>query len=149
MAHRSDARVSTPRGTAHRSLLALALGLPLVLFALGRLVEPDPRGYGTHEQLGLPACPVRALLGIPCPGCGATTALSLLAHGRFGESATLHPFAFTLGILAPVMALLAVGFHVRGRDLAQDLAGLPPRTLAVVAAILFALAWAWNLARAP
>jgi hypothetical protein len=34
------------------------------------------------RSLGLPSCPVHAYLGLDCPGCGATRALSALARGN-------------------------------------------------------------------
>lgn len=40
-----------------------------------------PRSHGTHRQLGLPACHVFSTLGFPCPSCGMTTAVCLLARG--------------------------------------------------------------------
>src|SRR5207247_577108 len=52
--------------------VAAALGMTALL-GVARLVEPDLRGYGTHEQLGLPPCTFRLLTGIACPSCGMTT----------------------------------------------------------------------------
>jgi Protein of unknown function (DUF2752) len=37
-----------------------------------------------------PVCPVRALVGIECPGCGATRALAALLHGQVGEAMRLN-----------------------------------------------------------
>lgn len=44
---------------------------------------------------GLPSwqCPIRATTGIPCPGCGLSTATSLLFKGRWQESLQTHAFA--------------------------------------------------------
>jgi hypothetical protein len=61
--------------------LALASGA-LGVLALARLLSPDPRGYGTHLQLGLPACGFLALTGLPCPACGLTTCFAHLARGQ-------------------------------------------------------------------
>jgi hypothetical protein len=54
-------------------------------------------------------CPVRAVFGIPCPGCGLSTALGLLLRGKWRESFTTHAFApvFLLGaFLLLIVALL-------------------------------------------
>jgi len=51
-------------------------------FALAFMLTPNPRGFGTHESLGLPPCTFRALFGIPCPSCGMTTCFSHLMHGN-------------------------------------------------------------------
>jgi hypothetical protein len=57
---------------------------------------------------GLPgwACPFKAALGIPCPGCGLGTATAALLRGNWQEALSVHAFApvFLLAIL-----LLAVG----------------------------------------
>jgi hypothetical protein len=49
---------------------------------------------GLHAA-GLPgwACPFKSLFGIPCPGCGLTTATDLLLHGQFAASLHTHAFA--------------------------------------------------------
>ena len=45
-------------------------------------------------------CPFKAAFGIPCPGCGLSTACSLLLRGQWRESLQTHAFApfFLLGI---------------------------------------------------
>lgn len=44
---------------------------------------------------GLPgwACPFKSLFGIPCPGCGLTTATGQLLRGQFSVSLHTHAFA--------------------------------------------------------
>ena len=55
-------------------------------FALAFALKPDPRGYGTHQSLGLPPCTFRMLFGIPCPSCGMTTSFSHLMHGNISQA---------------------------------------------------------------
>lgn len=38
-------------------------------------------------------CPLRIFLGIPCPGCGLTRAVSLLFAGNLSASVAMHPLA--------------------------------------------------------
>lgn len=68
------------------SVLAVAwavLGaLSLVAAALLRLDLPG---------LDFFACPLRAATGVPCPGCGATHAFVLLAHGDLGGAFFASP----------------------------------------------------------
>jgi hypothetical protein len=58
----------------------LGLGILVLLVVAGRL-EPDPRGFGTHEQLGLTPCSFYRWTGRLCPTCGATTAWAHLLNG--------------------------------------------------------------------
>ena len=48
-------------------------------------------------------CPIRAVFGIPCPGCGMTRAWLNFFRLDFGGAFAMHP----LFLLAPVAALLA------------------------------------------
>ena len=68
-------------------------------------LTPDPRGFGTHEQLGLPPCISSNYLGVPCPLCGMTTAFTLMAHARPIEALHAQPAGALLFVLcALVMA---------------------------------------------
>ena len=74
--------------------------------------------------VGLPGwpCPFKATFGIPCPGCGLSTAVSSLVHGDWHAAITTHPFApiflfgliFVLGVsLLPQTARMAVLEKIR------------------------------------
>ena len=43
--------------------------------------------------LGISSCPTARLLHTPCPGCGMSRALSMVAHGDVGASLVMHPLA--------------------------------------------------------
>jgi hypothetical protein len=75
-----------------------------VVLAVARYLQPDGRGYGTHEQLGLPTCTFLALTGIPCPSCGLTTSFAHAAHGHFYAALVAQPF----GLLAFWLTLLSI-----------------------------------------
>lgn len=96
----------------------LALG---GICVLGLVVEPDPRGFGTHEQLGLAPCRTIEWAGIPCPGCGVTTSVSLLWHGDPWASFVNQPFGFLMGVFVPLAALGAIVLNFRGNDLYNDM----------------------------
>ncbi len=44
----------------------------VVVLGVARWLEPDAKGYGTHQQLGLPPCSSILLFGSKCPACGMT-----------------------------------------------------------------------------
>ena len=62
-------------------------------------LEPDGRGIGTHEQLGLSPCGFMEITEIPCPMCGMTTTFTLLAHVELWKGIQNQPFGFVLFIL--------------------------------------------------
>lgn len=85
-------------------LVAAVLGASLlaVCFIALRL-EPDARGQGTHQQLGLPPCTFMMLFNIRCPACGMTTAWSNVVRGRL-PSALRANVAGTLLAVAGALA---------------------------------------------
>jgi len=95
-----DRRQAKLTGRDRVLLIASAAGL-LLLLVVAALVEPDPRGFGTHQRFGLPPCSVRVLFGIRCPTCGMTTAWSRLVRGQVTG-------AFRANVGGTVMGMLAV-----------------------------------------
>ena len=95
--------VEAPVGTLGRAIL---FGVATFLtggFALARSLSPDPQGFGTHQQFGLPPCTTRMLFGIPCPGCGMTTCFAHFVRGEFVLAANANLAGV---VLAAVCALL-------------------------------------------
>lgn len=127
-------------------MLVLCLAAPLALLGLGRALRPDPRGWGTHEQLGFRSCYPMSHWNVPCPGCGVTTSVALVARGELGSALRAQP----LGPLLVLATLGGAGWaligHQRGRDLGDELARLRWRRVARLAALALALAWAFKLA---
>ena len=109
-------------------LIAWAMFL-IAGFALARSLEPDPRGFGTHRQIGLPECTFRLLFSKPCPGCGMTTSFSHFVRGEFAAAARANETALLLAILSAVMIPWSLSSATRGRlwfvdDPVQVFAGL-------------------------
>lgn len=72
-------------------------------FALARSLQPDGRGYGTHQQLGLPECSVQLLWSRPCPGCGMTTAFAHLVRGQWRAAARANPSGLLVGAVCALL----------------------------------------------
>ncbi len=63
----------------------------VIVTVLGAFIlKPESAGHGTHQQLGLPACPSAALFDRPCPGCGLTTSWTNTLHGQFAAAFQNH-----------------------------------------------------------
>jgi hypothetical protein len=88
------------RGRALLSVLSLGL---IAGFCLAASLQPDPRGYGTHRQLGLPPCTVRLLFGIPCPSCGMTTSFAYLMRGQLGDAVRANPAGPFLALMCAAL----------------------------------------------
>ena len=100
--HAEAAAIVLPRRV--RWLLFLVAAVLAVGLAVAGSVEPDPRGYGTHEHMGLGPCTFRVLFNRPCPSCGMTTAWACAAHGQ-----VLRAFrANAGGAMLAVAAMLAM-----------------------------------------
>lgn len=68
----------------------------LLVVGVALAVEPDSRGYGTHEAIGFPPCGMMFLTEVPCPSCGMTTAFAHAARLQIGSAARAHPCGLVL-----------------------------------------------------
>lgn len=113
-----------------RLTLAVAGVAGLVLLAVAGRLRPDPRGLGTHQQLGLPPCTFAWLFGRRCPSCGMTTSWAYAVRGKWGRAVE----ASAGGALLAAIALVAVPWLGVSAGRGRWLGGLPgDRTLAAVA----------------
>jgi len=87
-------------------LLAAAAGL-VGLLGLARTLVPDPRGFGTHTQLGLRPCAFLTMTGRLCPTCGMTTSFAWIMRGKVVRSWQANPAGCLLSLLSfPLIAWL-------------------------------------------
>ena len=91
---------------------ALAWGA-LAVLVLARVLEPDPRGFGTHTQLGLPPCAFAQLTGLGCPSCGLTTSFAHMARGQLTLALRAHGLGPLLFVLTVACVPLGVVASVR------------------------------------
>ena len=103
---------------------------------------------GVHLGLymfGLPtwACPIRAATGVPCPGCGLTTATAQFLHGDFLDSFQTHAFApvFLLGTILLMLAVVMPGqYHEK---IVRKISRFEIRT-GILSWVLFGLVFYWG-----
>ena len=103
-----------PRGT--KLIYLFVLVSSTAVLALAARLAPSERGYGTHQQLGLPPCSFPALTGFPCPSCGWTTAFAHVAHLQVVQAFRAQPFGALLCLstaLAGALAFAGLAFRAR------------------------------------
>jgi hypothetical protein len=126
------------------SLALLALGL-VGLLGLSRRLEPDPRGFGTHLQLGLAPCVFREAAGYPCPTCGVTTAFAWFARGQFGPAWRANPGGLALAAACLALVPWLAGSAARGNPWPTRSAQGPLAGLLLAIAAWTVLAWFFRL----
>lgn len=97
---------SPPTTATTRRLIgaAVALGAAGIL-GLAAWLEPSSSGLGTHSRLGMPPCGWIAMVDVPCPSCGMTTAFAHAADGNIVAAVRAQPMGGVLAV-AVAMALL-------------------------------------------
>ena len=129
-------------------LLIVAAGLAGLL-GLSRTLVPDPRGFGTHLQLGLRPCTFITVTGRLCPTCGMTTAFAWMTRGRVDQSWRANPAGCVFALFSiPLMAWFVVSAvrnePVGFRSLSGPMMGL------LTAGVVFCLAsWLVRLIISP
>ncbi len=144
----SEATEAPPlrRSSEHWTLLAFSILGLISMLGFAFYLQPDARGHGTHEQLGLSPCFPMEYWNVPCPGCGVTTAVTHAAHLNFVASVRTQPFGFLLAILGPAFGLWAIYQHLRGRDIWMQVAMRGWERAWAPALGLLLLAWLYKLA---
>lgn len=113
---------SNPGPTRRRRLTwwqRLGALIPVVgavsVFVVAATLTPDDRGFGTHEQLGLPACRFRVVTGWNCPHCGMTTSFAHLVRGHWSDALHANAAGIPLAAVMGLTATLSAGAVVTGR----------------------------------
>jgi hypothetical protein len=146
----SDLRSTTAGVSGRARVLAAALAIGLMAaLVLASQLRADPRGLGTHEQLGLPSCTFLTLTGMRCPACGMTTAWVHLMHGRASDALRANAMGTLLAVLAIPAAAGALAFAVRGRPLSRRPSEWVVALTAVGLAVLIVIEWSVRLLAGP
>ena len=136
----ADARV----GLGRRIRGALILVPCIAVLAVSAWLHPNGAGYGTHRELGLPACGFLSQTGYPCPSCGMTTAFADMAHARCADAFLAQPFGVVLFAAVVVLAVAGLGELATGRDMIRYLRPGPWWAVATMSGML--LGWGFKIA---
>jgi hypothetical protein len=128
-----------------RAFWATALAAALAVLALSRFLQPDPSGFGTHTQLGLPPCMFRAITSLPCPTCGLTTAFSYMARLQLTSAVRSHPLGLPLFLLDVALVPLSLLACIRAWPINRTLQRLRAGGVAVIISVAALLAWVARL----
>jgi hypothetical protein len=144
-----------PRPVPSRAERGAAGGFALVgclVFGVAAILSPydshgRPLSHGTHRQLGLPPCAMKALTGFPCPSCGMTTSISLVMHGDLAAASEANSAGLIvagLGLVATVwLAAVAAGIPSGGFTVDETIKWLAVTGAATAMLRWLALAAAW------
>ena len=124
--------------------LAVAVGC-LGVFAAAVVINPDPKGVGTHHQLRLEPCGMLRRTGVPCPTCGMTTSVSWFVRGQFLGSLYVQPMGFVLAGLLAMTFWAALYNALTARPVHRLLRSVPARYYLVPLLALAVLAWMWKI----
>jgi len=96
--------------------------------------------------MGLPgwSCPFRSVFGIPCPGCGLTTAVTLLMRGEWRTALSLHAFSPLVLLTGGLMIGIGVLPPTIHREAVAWISGMERKT-GVTTVLLFGLLGYWIL----
>lgn len=143
-------RPRTPRSEPLHPWTRIAAGLAaaaaLILLAAMSTLRADPRGLGTHQQLGLPACSWHVQRGYVCPTCGVTTAFTLASQGRLLSSLATQPFGTAMALAAAAIFWLGGWAALTGSGFARWIFRRAMRpSIGGLAAAALVLSWAYRL----
>lgn len=117
----------------------------LLLITAVRL-NPDPNGFGTHQQLGIHACGFYERTGWPCPTCGMTTSFSYLVKGHMVMAFYVQPAGAILAILTFLVSLFFFDAAISGASWHEKMATFPFGSFIVWVGLVLMIGWLWRCA---
>lgn len=105
---RASAEARTATGLVSQLVWAISGSIALVVILIATTLEPAAVGHGTHTQLGLPPCGFFVVTGMPCPGCGLTTAFAHMVRFEWALAARANAFGVPLFLSTALYVPLSV-----------------------------------------
>lgn len=128
-----------------RVLLGVWSMFLLAGFVVSSQLEPDLRGFGTHQQFGFPPCSFRMLFGVCCPSCGGTTCFAHFVRGELAAAFRANPAAFMLAGLCAAMVPWSWYSLWKGRLWGVDRPDTAVLQTLIVLCSAAVLQWTWRI----
>ncbi len=117
----------------------------LALLVAARGLTPAERGYGTHQQLGLPACPSWTLWDAACPVCGMTTSWAWTTRGQWVLAARANAGGWILALIALAFVPASCYWLLANKALPGNRTWLMLGLLLWFALVVAVAQWGWRL----
>lgn len=134
-----------PRPGHVRLWAALILLGSAAVLAVAFYLHPNPRGVGTHAQLGAGPCGFLVMTGYPCPTCGMTTAFAFTVRGQWLQAFWAQPAGFLLALGVLGAAITSLFSLATGRWPRWHLPFFSPLRLFAALLVLFVGSWAFKI----
>jgi hypothetical protein len=128
-----------------RIVLAVVGAVLIGLLATAAWLRPASRGYGTHQQLGLPPCTLQAWYGFRCPSCGMTTSWSHMMRGQVASAFRANSGGALLAVVAAVCGPWMLASGLWGRWLLGPPRELPTMIVGLVIIATTLIDWSVRL----
>jgi hypothetical protein len=123
---------------------AVTVGCATVLF-IASWLTPDPRGVGSHTELGMPRCEFHYRTGVPCPSCGMTTSFAHFARGNLIASFYVQPMGFLLAVATSAAFWVSLYMGITGKPVLLLLRIIPPGYYLLPLMFFAIAAWGWKI----
>ncbi len=108
-------------------------------------VEPDGRGFGSHEQLGLEPCGYLKSHGHPCPTCGMTTSFAHTVRLQIPSALAANPAGTLLCLLCLVLPGILVHSMLTGEPIGRFFMGKWTGYWIFIALFIIGASWAYKI----
>lgn len=134
---------SSTCGNSYRLTAGIITLACAALLVIAALVTPNPKGVGTHKQLGLTACGFYERTGYPCPTCGMTTAFAYMVRGQIYQAFAVQPAGALAALLCAVGVLTGAYVAITGRCLDRYTRRLSASRILWAAVAVVLGSWLW------
>ena len=109
-------------------------------------LRPDPRGWGTHQQLSAAPCGMILATGLPCPTCGMTTAFAHTVRGQLIHAFWAQPTGLILALVTIAALVVSTVVVISGRPPRWPARYVTPFAVFFTLLALLIGGWAFKLA---